>query len=86
MVELLEEHGIDSIFPPLDGTAFFETVCKINHSCVPNVRVNYVCNGNASASSASSSATGLQAQMVALRDILPGEELLQSYIDQNLCK
>ena len=39
---LIEEYSAESMFPPLDGTSFYKTVCKINHSCEPNVRVQYV--------------------------------------------
>lgn len=70
--ELLEFHGIDTLFPPLDGTAFYATICRINHSCDPNVRVTYV----------NSPDLGLQATLIALKPISPGEELVQSYIDQ----
>ncbi len=67
--------GVDSVFPPLDGTAFYETICRINHSCDPNVAVQYIENVGIS---------GLQASLVALRDIYPNEELVQSYIDCNM--
>lgn len=70
--ELIDEQGMDTLFPPLDGTAFYALICRINHSCDPNVRVVYV----------NSPEFGLQATLIALRPILPGEELLQSYIDQ----
>jgi len=70
--DLVETHGIDTLFPPLDGTAFYALICRINHSCDPNVRVTYV----------NSPEFGLQAHLLALRPIQPGEELLQSYIDQ----
>lgn len=70
--DLIDMHGIDTLFPPLDGTAFYALICRINHSCDPNVRVTYV----------NSPEFGLQAHLLALRPIQPGEELLQSYIDQ----
>lgn len=70
--ELIEEQGMDTLFPPLDGTAFYALICRINHSCDPNVRVVYV----------NSPEFGLQATLLALRPIQPGEELVQSYIDQ----
>lgn len=70
--EMIETHGMNTLFPPLDGTAFYALICRINHSCEPNVRVTYV----------NSPEFGLQAHLLALRPILPGEELLQSYIDQ----
>jgi hypothetical protein len=72
--EILINDGEDNIFPPLDGTAFYKTICKINHSCDPNCIVKYT----------SDSALGLVAQVVALRDIEEGEEMVQSYIDQSM--
>mmetsp|Transcript_16855 Transcript_16855/g.25350 ORF Transcript_16855/g.25350 Transcript_16855/m.25350 type:complete len:468 (-) Transcript_16855:7-1410(-) len=71
---LVEEVGVECMFPPLDGTAFYTTICKINHSCVPNVLVQYTSHAE----------YGLCAMIVALRDIAEGEELVQSYIDQTL--
>lgn len=73
---LVEENGEDMLYPPLDGTAFYLTLCKINHSCEPNVVVKYT----------SKPSGGLVAQLFAVRDIFPGEELLQSYIDNSLRK
>jgi len=72
--EILISDGVDNIFPPLDGTAFYKTICKINHSCCPNCIVKYT----------SDPVHGLLAQMVALRDIQEGEEMVQSYIDQSM--
>ena len=69
---LLEEEDREKLFPPLDGTAFYSMICKINHSCDPNVFVKYVCHPS----------VGLAAELHAVRDILEGEELTQSYIDQ----
>jgi SET domain-containing protein len=62
------------VFPPLDGTALYATHCKINHSCDPNVIVKYN----------SCEDRGLIAELHALKDILAGEELVQSYIDQSM--
>jgi hypothetical protein len=73
---LIEAEGAERLFPPLDGTAFYPVICHINHSCEPNVAVNYAVNTE----------EGLVAQMHALRDISDGEELLQSYIDQTQSK
>ena len=85
---VLDAHGSDNIFPPLDGAAFFMRVCKINHSCNPNVRVEYVGQGQGSGTESESGPRGIQdgfrAKMVSLRPIADGEELVQSYIDQNL--
>ncbi len=41
MMKLVDDTGFDTLFPPLDGTGFFMTTCKINHSCDPNVFVRY---------------------------------------------
>jgi len=65
---------LDYIFPPLDGTAMYATVCKMNHSCDPNVIVLYKRQGWGSRHP-------LTAYCVALRDIAPGDELTISYID-----
>lgn len=72
--KILDDFGVENIFTPLDGTALFSTLCKINHSCAPNVQVKYSFTRE----------HGLVAYLIALRDIQPGEELLQSYIDQNM--
>ena len=48
MFRVLEEYGDTTIFPPVDGAAFYLKICKINHSCEPNVRVEYK-HGNTSA-------------------------------------
>ena len=73
LLNLVEELGEDSLFPPLDGTSFYELTCKINHSCDPNVIVTY----------ATSNEVGLQAQLLVLKPIQADEELVQSYIDQS---
>lgn len=70
--EAVEQYGLETLFPPLDGTAFYSTICHINHSCDPNVRVTYT----------NCPQRGLLATLVAVRPIFPGEELVQSYIDQ----
>lgn len=71
---LLKENDVENIFPPLDGTALFSMLCKINHSCEPNVRVKYVFTKE----------LGLTAFLVALKEIEVGSELLQSYIDETM--
>ncbi len=76
---VLDENGSDNIFPPLDGAAFFMRICKINHSCEPNVRVEYISRGVGL-----QQGQGLRARMVSLRAISEGEELVQSYVDQNM--
>jgi SET domain-containing protein len=73
---ILQEYGVDNLFTPLDGTALFSTLCKINHSCDPNVKVKY----------AFTREYGLVATLTALKDIITGAELLQSYIDQTMGK
>jgi hypothetical protein len=71
MRETLMNEGEDRIFPPLDGTGFYSTICHMNHSCDPNVVVKYHTIPD----------VGLVASVVALRDIDAGDELQQSYID-----
>jgi hypothetical protein len=70
--EMIDDNGLETLYPPLDGTAFYSLICRINHSCDPNVRVVYD----------SLPSGGLQARLVALRPALPGDEYVQSYIDQ----
>ena len=86
--EIIDEEGLDRIFPPLDGTAFYLTICRINHSCDPNVIVKYhKIDSDTSVSSTCNTfyeSNPLYGYLHALRDIQPGEELLQSYIDPNL--
>ena len=65
----------DAIFSPLDGTAMFSTVCKMNHSCQPNVLVRYRAGWG--------KYRPLIAQCVALKYIYEGEELCISYIDSD---
>lgn len=72
--EIISSTGEENLYPPLDGTSFYTTICRINHSCVPNVLVKYI----------SHPVYGLCAQMTVLRDIEEGEELVQSYIDNTL--
>jgi hypothetical protein len=70
---LVRETGSDALFPPLDGTALYATLCKINHSCVPNVLVSYTCTRE----------HGLVAMLHAVRPVAAGDELVQSYVDQH---
>jgi hypothetical protein len=74
--EIISTTGEENLYPPLDGTSFYTTICRINHSCVPNVMVRY----------SLVPAIGLCAEMVALRDLEENEELVQSYIDNTLRK
>ncbi len=71
MTRIEEVGGVDNVFPPLDGTSFYRTICQINHSCDPNVIVRYESRPDG----------GLFARLDAIRDIQPGEEFVQSYID-----
>jgi PHD/YefM family antitoxin component YafN of YafNO toxin-antitoxin module len=72
--DLITSTGEENLYPPLDGTSFYTTICRINHSCVPNAMVRYRMDPT----------YGLCAEMIALRDIEENEELVQSYIDQTL--
>jgi hypothetical protein len=48
--------------------------CKINHSCDPNVFVNYP----------STPGQGIRAHICAIKNMNLQEELVQSYIDQSM--
>jgi lysine-specific demethylase 8 len=67
------EDDWDDIFTPLDGTAHLSTLTKMNHSCSPNVVILYKTRGWGKDHP-------LVAYCIALRDIIPGEELTISYI------
>ncbi|KAJ0396056.1 hypothetical protein ATCC90586_005643 [Pythium insidiosum] len=54
-------------FVGVEGTALFTGICTMNHSCDPNCTVIYMKDG--------------KAQVYAVQDIKPGEELCISYID-----
>jgi hypothetical protein len=56
---------------PYNGTALYSLVCCMNHSCVPNVRVEYASGSNV-------------AFVIANRDVEAGEELCISYVDESL--
>lgn len=65
-----QKGGIDAVFPPVNGAAFFLHVCKINHSCEPNVQLIY-----------DEDASGMIARVEVIRPIAVDEELLHSYVD-----
>ncbi|GKZ00957.1 hypothetical protein MPSEU_001047200 [Mayamaea pseudoterrestris] len=67
---------LDYIFSPLDGTAMYSLICKMNHSCDPNVIVLYK-------RTAYGSSHPLTAFAVALKPIEANEELTISYIDKS---
>jgi len=71
---IIQNSGPDNVFPPLDGTAFYTKICRINHSCEPNCVVKYCCDRK----------LGLIAEVYCLRKIEAGDELVQSYIDNSL--
>eukprot|EP00923_Selenidium_pygospionis_P033908 GHVN01059359.1.p2 GENE.GHVN01059359.1~~GHVN01059359.1.p2 ORF type:complete len:402 (+),score=60.19 GHVN01059359.1:3150-4355(+) len=58
------------IFPPVRGWGLYPTVSMTNHSCEPNVEVEF---------NHSSMAT-----VTACRDIYFGEEIVQSYVDEDM--
>jgi hypothetical protein len=63
----------DDVFRPLDGTAHFPIVSKMNHCCEPNVVMLYKTRGWGKDHP-------LVAYCVALKDISVGDELTISYI------
>jgi hypothetical protein len=58
-------------FSPVEGTALFTLICSMNHSCAPNCVTKY----------AGGRGGPMFAEVVALRDLADGEELLHGYID-----
>jgi hypothetical protein len=58
-------------FPPLDATALYSTICKLNHSCDPNCTVEF------------EEGTAAAAVVKAVRPIDADEELTISYVDAN---
>lgn len=86
LVVSTEDSEIDPLFTPLDGTALFSTTCMMNHSCNPNVLITFVDAPGASTVTTGlpQSSSPLQVEVIALRDIDPGEELCFSYISTDL--
>jgi hypothetical protein len=58
--------NLKTLFPHCDGTALFALTCCANHSCVPNVQLQY-----------NEDSTGV---LVALRDLEAHEELCINYV------
>lgn len=92
---VMMEHDEDTLFPPLDGTSFYTAISLMNHSCEPNMLVEYttLAGNNSSVGGPfedmltefrGSIRKGLCAQVRVLKDVSPGDELFQSYIDVNL--
>lgn len=84
--QVMDTYGDSSILPPVDGAAFYLNICKINHSCEPNVRVEYK-HGSSNDSEVAARGSGakkLVAYVKALRPIAQGEELLQAYVEESL--
>ena len=73
-VNTLSIGDLKSYFPPLDGTALFTIICCMNHSCDPNIVIEWDDDPN----------EPLKANVKAVRPIEIGEELSFSYIDCNL--
>ncbi|CAK0902548.1 unnamed protein product [Prorocentrum cordatum] len=57
-----------NVFPDVQGMGFFKHISYINHSCCPNVVLEYRSNSNA-------------ASVVACRDVNDGDELSLAYLD-----
>lgn len=72
MDELLEVAA--QILPSFEGTGLYTTACMMNHSCDPNVETVYAEDGRGP----------VIGRVVARRDINPGEELFQTYIDEDM--
>lgn len=76
-----EGDDLDTLFCPLDGTSMYQTACKMNHSCDPNVIAKYVysCSGGGTRARWGK-LYPLMIQCCTVRDIQEGEELCISYI------
>jgi len=75
---------LDTLFTPLDGTAMYQTTCKMNHSCSPNVVARYRYSSRSAAEGGQWGRNHpLYVECVALRDIDENEELTISYIMSN---
>lgn len=87
------------LFAPLDGTALYSLICCMNHSCRPNCVVRYPgrrkkgdCRGSSHVSgsrefdpaAAAGAADPLVAEVLLLRDVAAGEELVQSYVTREM--
>jgi len=64
------EELLQAPWPKVHGIALFSTVSRINHSCMPNVKVVFPDNG-------------AKLSLFALAPLALGDELSISYIDQN---
>lgn len=71
VAKLSLEQLLDAAWPTFHGTGLYASVARLNHSCAPNVKVDFPEN-----------AARLRA--FALRPIAPGEELCISYIEQQV--
>jgi len=68
--ELYSVSQYNTKIPLMEGMGLFPIINMVNHSCVPNVYVEYTDNTHA--------------KLIALRNIAPNEELLISYIEEEL--
>jgi len=63
------EQLVGARWPSLHGTALFPSVARINHSCIPNMKIEFPWNSS-------------QLAAVAVSPVAAGEELCISYIKQ----
>ena len=69
---------------PYDGVALFPLTCLMNHDCFPNAEVRFddgVDGFDGGASDPPGTARAPRARVVALRDVVAGEELTHAYVD-----
>ena len=69
---------------PYDGVALFPLTCLMNHDCFPNAEVRFddgVDGFDGCASDPPGTARAPRARVVALRDVVAGEELTHAYVD-----
>jgi len=65
------EELLSAPWPTFHGIGLFASVARLNHSCAPNLKVDFLANSSC-------------IQAVTLRPIAPGEELCISYIEQEM--
>lgn len=84
-----DDDEAERLFAPLDGTALYTLICCMNHSCRPNCVVRYP-GIKARKSIHGQDETGVRiahemvANVVLLENVSKGDELTQSYVDDQL--
>eukprot|EP00929_Paragymnodinium_shiwhaense_P026867 TRINITY_DN15881_c0_g1_i3.p1 TRINITY_DN15881_c0_g1~~TRINITY_DN15881_c0_g1_i3.p1 ORF type:complete len:167 (+),score=34.52 TRINITY_DN15881_c0_g1_i3:246-746(+) len=78
IAEAVESAKRGDLWSNVVGTALVETLAFTNHSCMPNARVDFAAAGRGGASGKSE--PGLWVFALARRPLMPGDEVLMSYV------